>query len=644
MNDIVHWRPVREELKHQPHPDWMFEFIAAASDKVESLPARSLVVVANSVSKIGVPLSPDQTERIAAALERCSTAFSPQDLANTLGCLVRIHHRPSVDWMQLLMQKMVHQMAHFKPQEMSLTMYAFSRLRFRPSTQVVQLMFRHSASHFGSCPPAHLALQAWSVAQMGLSPPGAWTEMLLTTLLLSIAHLRYALEDHEAAQLFPYLLQLLHEDALDARQLSNVAYALSRLDIRPDWDLRGALLFAVHEHREEFSDQGLSLTLWGLARILKEGEVPAEWLQAAAEQVLVLLPAYRPGFLPQANATNSRRTRPTHLPNDPYERHRPTGPKNHRSTGPTNTAHRPTVRTDGYPTAAVRTGRHRPDRTQHDRPPLQCRVSLQSTKNRIAAARRQAILSGPSQLRLHLSSQTLDKLQTRSPQMMQVVDQMRKSWQQAKEAKKQLTAAIQLEEKKAEEASAPKLFDSKLPASALSTSTSTLSPSSTLPVSAPALSTPQPSASQSGASPAQAGQQADKRHAVARGADTLEEKEVLEASASLAGASRAEAGRQAGEHQAGARGADSPSKPKPETNSKSRSKSKSDEPKPKSKSEELWKAIRNARSATRNFQKDKRRVKVLSSPMFDKSMLEFGRPEGEAALKRRSLRKLNLFR
>ncbi|GAX76526.1 hypothetical protein CEUSTIGMA_g3972.t1 [Chlamydomonas eustigma] len=271
---------------------------------VPNLPARSLVVVMSSLSKLEYKLNSQQVERLAMQMYNNSAALSAQDVSNTLCALARLGFRPEAAWMSFMMSKVSAVFESFKGDEIVMLMYAFAKLQYRPALPLLHKLLKASLNRLASCSSAgYVSLLLWSVAELLSNKadmvPAAWVKLVVeeclersiqiggkeyAMLLHSLACLRYSPSHRMRMLLNQRLAHLLRSGAFTPQSLSMCAWSLPYITkARLPNTLEQAFRNECVRQRRSLTDQGLANVLWGVGRVMRPGTSPL-WIKRFAEE------------------------------------------------------------------------------------------------------------------------------------------------------------------------------------------------------------------------------------------------------------------------------------------------------------------------------------------------------------------------
>ncbi|KAG1675588.1 hypothetical protein FOA52_014176 [Chlamydomonas sp. UWO 241] len=287
-------------------PSWLRPFVAASLASLLEMPARPLVVTANSLSRLEPAavgaggLAPEQVVRIAELLGDVALKMGPQDVANALCAIARLRVRPQPQVMALLVSRIADQLPSFKGEELTLAMYGLAKLKYRPPVQLLIALYKATATRLPGVPSACLPLLLWSAGELGVAgAPREWVCAVLDEIgeraeemggqqiaitLYSLACLQFTLDPPAARMLAQRVRALLRTHMVTRhQQLSMVCWGTARLQLTLGAACKVSLLWACREALPGFSDQGFSNMLWGIVRACA-GKPTRSWVAAAGEE------------------------------------------------------------------------------------------------------------------------------------------------------------------------------------------------------------------------------------------------------------------------------------------------------------------------------------------------------------------------
>lgn len=190
------------------------------------LHARSLSSVAHCLGAYEVK-DKELMSEVARHAEACLSDFTPQGLANLLWGFARVGMQPSQRWMDAYLGTCQNQLSGFKPQELSVVLWSLARLKFKLQPVRLKELLQHVSQHLPQYCAHSLSNVLWALGMWAdQRPDDAWLSATVAE-LSSPAKLQN-FTDQGLSQSLWALVQLRYELS-DAAKASITAALAARL-------------------------------------------------------------------------------------------------------------------------------------------------------------------------------------------------------------------------------------------------------------------------------------------------------------------------------------------------------------------------------------------------------------------------------
>ncbi|KAL6746883.1 hypothetical protein V8C86DRAFT_2929466 [Haematococcus lacustris] len=253
-------------------------------------------------------LSPCQAAQVAAALAAPGSALLPRDLVSALASLAKLRQRPAAAWLEVRIAQLSRGLPQLGADELSMLLYACARLGYSLPPSLVLEIIQRLGSRLSTCSVSHLVLVPWSLKELQSEQPvpRVFLDCLveeagerqsdlhlheLSTLLHGLSGLDYKCEEPALQHLIHRLVLKLKEGQPSPRCISSLCCSLARLcaPAAVPMALQQALVTCCARQLPDFTNQGFSNMLWGLARIC-EKRMPGEVVRAACLEMRYRMP------------------------------------------------------------------------------------------------------------------------------------------------------------------------------------------------------------------------------------------------------------------------------------------------------------------------------------------------------------------